>query len=165
MNMLLRKYYIVPLIFLAGCSHPIETNLPSASNVASDTYQIAKTTDNPSMAYQHAIKMVQQRLDAKGYRQSDDGPIYLTVTLSHRDSDSLISVKNNQSDSIISAAKKRRLLKFCSDRAMRLSVMMHNINDGEIVYNGSATQRRCDSDQDKSIEYLATVATSSLLPQ
>lgn len=164
MTILLRNNIIVPLIFLAGCSHPIETSLPSGSRVAMSSYQIAKTTDNPSAAYELALSLVEQRLSAKGYNQADDGKLYLTVTLSNRDSDSSVTVKNDQNEATISAAKKRRLLKFCNDTAVRLSVTMQDISNGDILYNGSATQRRCDMDTEKSIEYLATVATSSLLP-
>lgn len=165
MNISSPKYIVVPMLILTGCSHALETNLPAASRVEARSYQIAKTHDNPDDSYVNAVKYVEENLAEKGFRRSDDGAIYLTITLSHRPSDTMVLVNDNQNDEIISDAKDRAFLKFCDDNAFKLSIMMQDINNGETLYNGSATQRRCDIDEQEAVRYLASVATSSLLPQ
>lgn len=155
----------VTILFLAtGCSHPLETKLSSVTPVKSNSFRIAPTIDNPSSAYIFARQNIIGRLEKKGFMPSDQGQIYLTITLSDRDANSSISISDGQEIETISDATDKAFFKFCRDKAVKLSIIMQDIKDGSTLYKGSATRRRCNINEEASIKYLAGAATSNLLP-
>jgi len=166
MKKLFDKYNIALLsIALASCNHPLETSLPGAVSLQANSYVLAKTTDNPSDAYQLAQKNVENILRKKGYKQADNGAIYISIALSERPADTSIAIKNDNGENILSPASKKAFLKRCKDQAYRLSVIFQNISDGRTLYNGSATKRRCDINEEDTMEFLAKTAISDLLPK
>ncbi len=152
------------LFLLAACNHPLETNISTPTVLQSKTFQFAHTVENRSDAYILAQKLVRDKLTKRGYRQVDDGQLYVTITLSQRDAASSVSVQNEDGKAVISESTDDVFLKFCDDNVIKLSLKMYDINDGSIHYEGAAAQRRCDIDEQNSMRYLTSVALSNLLP-
>lgn len=155
-------FAISSLFLVSGCNHPIETDLPGVISVERDGFQMAQTIENRSNAYIAAQKLVREKLIKRGYRQDDNGQIYVTVTLSERDASSALSSSIEQGKKMISDATDRGFLKVCDDRAVRLALILHDKKDGNILYNGSATRRRCEFDDATMVKRLVDAAISDL---
>lgn len=152
------------LYLLAACNHPLETNLSAPTVLQDQTFQLANTVENRSNAYVLAQQYIRDNLIKRGYRQADDGRLYVTITLSERDATSSVSIQKNDGEETISESTDDVFLKFCDDNVIKLSLKMHDIKDGSLHYKGTAAQRRCDIDEENSMRYLTSVALSNLLP-
>lgn len=149
-------------VFISACNHTLETDLPGAVSLQSDSFQFANTTENRSNAYILAQKLVRDKLVSRGYSHAENGQIYVTITLSDRDALSAISIKNEQGSKVISTARDKAFLKSCKDRAVRLAIVLHDIMDGKILYKGSATRYRCEFDEARMVKSLVDAAISDL---
>lgn len=159
-----RAVAFASLPLVAACNHPLETNISAPTVLQSQTFQLGNTVDNRSSAYILAQKIIRDSLIKRGYRQTENGALYVTVTLSERDSASSVSIQKADGEEIISKASEDVFLKFCEDNVIKLSLKMHHINDGSLHYEGTAEQRRCDINEKNSMRYLSSVALSNLLP-
>lgn len=165
MEIIKRASAFASLSLLVACNHPLETNISAPTVLQSQTFQFANTIENRSNAYVLAQKLVRENLTKRGYRQADDGQLYVTLTLSERDAGSSISIQKNEGKEIVSGSTDDKFLKFCEDNVIKLSIKMHDIKDGSLHYGGTAEQRRCDINEQNSMRYLTSVALSNLLPQ
>lgn len=164
MKVIKRTIAFASLSLLAACNHPLETNLSAPTVLQDQTFQLANTVENRSNAYVLAQQYIRDNLIKRGYRQTDDGRLYVTITLSERDATSSVSIQKNEGEEIVSESTDDKFLKFCEDNVIKLSLKMHDIRDGSLHYEGTAAQRRCDINEKNSMRYLASVALSNLLP-
>lgn len=155
-------FALVSLFLVSACNHVIETDLPGAISLESNSFQFANTTENRNDAYILAQKLVRENLIEKGYVQRDDGQIYVTITLSDREASSALSSRNDLGKDMISDSTNKGFLKICEDRAVKLALVLNDIKDGKILYKGSATRRRCDFDESDMVKRLVDAAISDL---
>ncbi len=151
------------MIGVVGCSHPLETQLSAPLSVQDTTYKIAQTFEKSSEIYQLTQELVQQRMGDKGYQYSENSPLYVTITLSERPSNTSLAVQSGNGKTVISEARESPLLTFCDDNALRLSIVIHDIRDGKTLYQGAATKRRCDDSQNAFINKLVKGALSNVM--
>ncbi len=149
-------------MLISACNHTLETDLPGAVSLQPNSFQFANTTESRSNAYILAQKLVRDKLVGRGFNHTDNGQIYVTITLSDRDALSAISTKSEQGAEVISKARDKAFLKTCKDRAVRLAVVLNDIKDGKTLYKGSATRYRCEFDEARMVKALVDAAISDL---
>lgn len=163
MKFIKRAVAFTSFAFLVSCNHPLETNISAPIVLQSQTFQFGNTVENRSSAYITAQKFMRDSLIKRGYRQTEDGQLYITIALSERDATSSVSIKKAEGEEVISGPSEDKFLKFCNDNVIKLSVKIYDIKDGSLHYEGSAAQRRCDINEENSMRYLTNVALSNLL--
>jgi hypothetical protein len=130
-------------LLVSGCSTGVETRVSSGgvNAILAGSYILASTAES-APDVRAARSLVAEKLAQRGFRQSDEAPLYLEVTFDVRDA--ALSLGDSQGSGSISGAKKRKPLQSCADREYRLGVTMTRIADGVELFRGRAAEYHCN---------------------
>jgi len=149
---------------VTACAGPIKTRVQTISYV--ERVQVSEYTfskdNSPNSQISKLVKQnLEQVLESKGLRKSDDSPHLLDFSVADRPASVSIHLGEDGKRQVAVSSKENKPFQSCKDREHRLIISLLHKNSGNQLYRGTASEYHCKASLQQSIPHLVKAALSN----